>query len=514
MQGFFRELMKRKVIQVAVVYLVVAWVLMQIVDVMFPALGLPEWTISLGAALLIIGFPVALVLSWAYDLSPEGLRRDSGTAAESVSVATDDSSKSVAVLPFADMSPDGDQEYFSDGLTEELLNALAQLRDLRVASRTSSFAFKNNAADVRTVAQKLNVQFVVEGSVRKAGEHLRITAQLIDAESDAHIWSQTYDRDLDDVFAIQDDIAKQIAAALQVKLVPQATPVHGTGNVEAYEYFFRGRSFFNTQGQNNIRQSIEEFRRATELDPAFSRAWAGMALSYAHLVLFFGGDDEVLQAADSASRKAIELDPTIADGHTARIMIAAAKGQFEEADTAFQKAVAIDPANFEAFYQYGRFKIKRGELREALAMFDRAREIDPYDFRAPILSVFLLRKDDPQKARETALVGIHNAELHLEQHPDSARAYILAAGALQYVGQYDKGKQFVESALRIDAASEDTQYNAACFYAQTGHIDEALDCLDKGMHDPEWIENDTDLEPLHGHPRYEELLRKRRSALR
>jgi len=514
MQGFFRELMKRKVIQAAVVYLVVAWVLMQIVDVMFPALGLPDWTITLAAALLIIGFPVALVLSWAYDLSPGGLRRESEVSETEAPAEAEDARKSVAVLAFADMSPDKDQEYFSDGLTEELLNALAQMNDLRVSSRTSSFAFKKSTDSIRTVAEQLDVQFIVEGSVRKAGDRLRITAQLIDAAKDNHVWSQTYDRDLDDIFAIQDDIARKIAQALRVTLAPQSLPAQGTADVEAYQHFLRGRSYFNMQGQKKIKSAIAEYQRATEIDPDFSRAWAGLALAYSYLVLFFGGGEEGLAAADAASQKAIALDPESADGYTARIMIAGAKAEHAEADAAFEKAVELDAESFEAYYQYGRYKIKRGDLPRALELFRRAWNIDPYDFRTPILCVWLYRdQGDEEKATEAAHTGIRNAEIHIEQNPDSARAYILAAGALRHIGEIDKGRQYIESALRIDPHSEDTHYNAACFYAQNGETERALDCLEKGMHDPEWIENDTDLISLRGHPRYEELMRKRRAAL-
>ena len=328
--------------------------------------------------------------------------------------------------------------------------------------------------------------------------------------SDTHLWSQTYDRDLDDVFAIQDDIARQITAALEVKLLPQAMPDKGTENIEAYEYFFRGRSYFNRQGQKNLHQSVKMFEQAIERDPGFSRAWAALALARASFVLFFNGDSEELAAADAASRKAIELDPTIADGFTARIMVAGARSDYDEADAAFRKAVTLDPDNFEAHYHYGRHLIKRGDLQQAVTMFNKAREIDPYDFRAPILCMAILRDQDQQQALQAARDGIRNAEIHLEQHPDNARAYMLTAGALHLVGEEDRARLFIESALRIDADSEDTQYNAACFYARSGETDKALDCLERGMHDPDWIEHDADLDSLREHPRFKELLRQRR----
>ena len=246
----------------------------------------------------------------------------------------------------------------------------------------------------------------------------------------------------------------------------------GTGNIEAYEYFFRGRSYYNRQGQKNIRKAIEMFERA------------------------------------------IALDPDIADGHTARIMVAGAKSQYAEADAAFSKAVEIDPKNFEAYYQYGRHKVKRGDLQHALAMFERAHAIDPYDFQTPILVMGILRSQDERKALAAAREGVRAAQVHLEQHPDNARAYVLAAGALQYLGEHDKAKRFVETALRIGPESQDTQYNAACFFARAGEADKALDCLERGMHDPDWIENDSDLDAIRDHPRYRQLIEQRGATMK
>ena len=293
MKAFLAELKDRKVIRVAIVYLVAAWLIMQVADVMFPALGLPEWSITLVAALLIIGFPVALILSWAYEVGPDGIRRDErGKEDEPASI----DKKSVGVLPFVDMSPGKDQEYLSDGLTEELLNVLAQLPGLRVSSRTSSFSLKNANADIRTLAERLETAFVVEGSVRKAGERLRITTQLIEAASDTHLWSQTYDRELDDVFAIQNDIARQIAKVLQIRLLPDSLPSPTTDDVEAYEYFLRGRSFFIRLGYQNVCNAIDMFEKATITDPEFARAWAGLALGHACRVLMFDSDPADIQA--------------------------------------------------------------------------------------------------------------------------------------------------------------------------------------------------------------------------
>ncbi len=237
-----------------------------------------------------------------------------------------------------------------------------------------------------------------------------------------------------------------------------------------------------------------------------------MALSIAYIVMYFNGDSGLMATADAASRKAVELDPGIADGYTARIMVAGAKSQYDEAEAAFQKAVELDPSNFEAYYQYARYKFERGDREKAVQMFERARTINPYDFQTPLLMMTILRTEDKQKTLEVARDGVRAAEAHLEQHPDSSRAYILAAGALRLLAEEDKAVQFVESALRIDPESEDTHYNAACFYAVGGDTEKALEHLERGTQDLDWMENDTDLDSIRDHPRFLELLEKRRPA--
>lgn len=511
MKAFLTELKDRKVFRVAIVYLVAGWLVMQIADVMFPALGLPQWSVTLVAALLIVGFPVALALSWAYEAGPGGIHRD--TRADDKSTASVDS-KSVGVLPFADMSPGKDQEYFSDGLTEELLNVLAQLPGLRVCSRTSSFSLKNANADIRTVAERLRTAYVVEGSVRKAGDNLRITAQLIEAASDTHLWSQTYDRELDDVFAIQDDIARQIARVLQVKLLPDSLPSPTTDDVEAYAYFLRGRGFFNRLGFENIHNAIDMFEKATIADPEFARAWAGLALAHAYNVLLHGAGAADMQAADEASSRAIALNPKLADGYVARIMVCAAGALEKEAEAAFRKAVELDPENFEAYYQYGRYMYKRGRFERVAELWERAREIDPGDFQVPSISIAVYDKlGDKDKMLQAAKDGARAASAYVEQHPDNARAWMLGANSFLQLGEKDKALQFAKAALEADPHSEDTLYNGACLYARAGEIETALDCLERAIKfiDTEWMDNDSDLDPLRGEPRFQALMARLRS---
>ncbi|MGB5526177.1 MAG: adenylyl cyclase, partial [Gemmatimonadota bacterium] len=274
---FARELSRRKVVRVAMLYGVVAWVLIQLADVIFPALALPDWTIRLFVILAIMGLPLALLLSWFFDLTPDGVTRTesldeastppgSGASPQAAPVVgAAPSEKSIAVLPFVDMSESGDSEYFSDGVTEEILNALTRVRHLHVASRTSAFAFKGKDLDIRTMADELNVATILEGSVRKAGTRLRITAQLINAADGYHLWSETYDRELADVFEVQDEIARSIVEALKVQLDMRATPhlvTQATRNMDAYTLYLKGRYVYNKFRREDLGQSLSFYEQA------------------------------------------------------------------------------------------------------------------------------------------------------------------------------------------------------------------------------------------------------------
>ena len=282
--SFFAELKRRNVFKVAIAYAIVAWLIAQVIAVVHNPLHLPEWFDTAVIVFLIIGFPVALLFTWAFELTPEGVQRtgklsESTTAAAGDITATAPAEQSIAVLPFADMSPDKDQEYFSDGISEELLNSLARIPDLQVRGRTSSFYFKGRNEDLRTISEMLKVEHIIEGSVRKASDQVRITVQLINARTDTHLWSKTYDRDLKDIFAVQEDIAHSIADALEVTLgMGKLGRMQGmTRNVAAYEDYLTGRSQIRYLDRESYLRAIEHLERAVSLDPDFGMAWGVLA---------------------------------------------------------------------------------------------------------------------------------------------------------------------------------------------------------------------------------------------
>jgi len=477
MRKFLEEIQRRNVTKVALVYIIAGWLTMQVVDVMFPALKLPEWLVSAVAAFILIGFPFAVIFAWAFEMTPEGIKREKDVdRSESITPQTGnklnraamiilviavgfllldkfvlqlgqdpapaaevvaETKPSIAVLPFVNMSGDKDNEYFSDGLSEELLNLLAKIPRLHVAGRTSSFQFKNTNEDLRVIGEQLNVTSVLEGSVRKSGTKLRITAQLIDTENGYHLWSETYDRDLTDIFAVQDEIASNVVSALKVTLLGDETVTvnRGTENIDAYNEVLKGSFFLNYLTRDNLDKAFAAFQKATELDPKFARAWTGLALTEYNRVAgiagssggnFRAGFDRIRAYATKAidlepdnieayiaktmvaqgadwdlagalvfSQKAVELNPNDSEalgwlGNSAFFM-----NDFDASIGAYERAVGLDPLDITSIRQLGDTHAAAGNIDEALASFNRVLELSPGSARVNgrIASVYMLQND-------------------------------------------------------------------------------------------------------------------------
>ncbi len=379
LKEFLRELRRRGVFPVVAAYAVVAWFLLQIGEVTFEPLGLPPWAMRGLIALAVIGFPVAFAFAWVFDITPGGIRRDRSWLRER-SVLGERSS--IAVLPFADMSKERDQGYFCEGIAEEVLNALTRLGQIRVVSRTSSFRYAGSDRGAREIGEELGVETLLTGSVRKSDRRLRVTAELVDVASGSHLWSQRFDREREDIFAIQDEIAMQIAQLLLETITPQQASVIKTtasDDVEAYEYYLRGRHFANRLRRTELQFAIQMFRQATELDPGFAAAWAGYADSHAFLVIYADPHESHCAEADFASRRALELAPDLAEAHASRGLACLVKEDFEAAEGHFREAQRINPRLFEAHYYFARTKFHQGELEAAAALFLRAAEVNPKD---------------------------------------------------------------------------------------------------------------------------------------
>jgi serine/threonine protein kinase/Flp pilus assembly protein TadD len=449
-------------------------------------------------------------------LGSGGNATSSAGAATTVVTAQHAAVRSIAVLPFADMSPQKDQDYFCEGIAEEIINALTKIQALQVASRSSAFAYKGKNQDIRQVGEQLSVAAVLEGSVRKAGARIRITAQLINVADGYHLWSERYDRDLEDVFAVQDEIAENIVKALRLVLTEEekrAIEKPRTENVQAYEYYLRGRQFFHQFREKSNQFARRMFARAIEIDPGFALAYAGTADCSSFLYIWWDPSEANLEQADTASRKALELAPQMAEAHASRGLALTLSKRYDEAYAEFETAIQLDPKLFEAHYFYGRASFERGRHAQAAQAFERAAAVRPEDYQTPSLLALaydaLGRKEESEAARRRAVRII---EQYLELNPGDPRALYLGAIDLCYLGDRQRSRDWTDRALSVDPDDAAVLYNVACAYTQLGLEDKALDCLEKaalnGAGHRAWIENDPDLNAIRDHPRFKAILEK------
>ena len=436
-----------------------------------------------------------------------------GNAATTV---TPQAAKSIAVLPFADMSPQKDQDYFCEGIAEEIINALSKIEALQVASRTSTFTFKGKSEDVGEIGKKLKVATVLEGSVRKAGNKLRVTAQLVNVANGFQLWSERYDRELEDVFAIQDEIADNIVKALRVVLSEdekRALEKLPTANVQAYDYYLRGRQLFHQFRRTSIQFARRMFERSMEIDPGYAIAYAGAADCSSFLYMYWDGSRANLEGADNHSRKALELGPELAEAHASRGLALSLSKRYDEAEREFATALRLNPKHFEAHYFFGRALFQQGRYAEAVAHYEEASRIRPEDYQTALLVVPSLRSlGRVAEAEATQRRGVQLAERQLELSPDDVRALYLSAGALMQLGERERALEWAGKALVLDPEDSGVLYNVGCVYALGGQSDQALGCLEKavqnGFGHRAWLENDSDFDSIRGEARFAALLEK------
>jgi adenylate cyclase len=423
---------------------------------------------------------------------------------------------SIAVLPFINMSADKDQEYFCDGIAEDILNDLTSIEGLHVVARTSSFAFKGENRDIREIGMKLEAHTIVEGSVRKAGNRLRITTQIVNVADGYHLWSERYDRELEDVFAIQEEIAKNIVRALKIKLSTREKSVLGkvkTQDVQAYDFYLRGREFFHQERRKNIHYAAEMFTRAIKKDPDYALAYAGLADCYSFLFIYFEKKQENIEQSVAASKKAIELDPELAEAHAAHGLAVSLSMQYDEAEKEFDKAIKLNPKLYEAYYFYARTCRQRGKIEKAVLLFKKAGEVRPEDYQAAVfLATAYKDLNLHAEAENAAHRAIELVEKHLRFNPDDARALYLGGLIHMALGEVEKAINWAERAHVIDPDDPGVLYNLTCIYSLAGKIELALDCFEiaiqSGFASREWIENDLDLDPIRNQPRFQKALKE------
>jgi TolB-like protein len=577
LDNFFVELKRRNVIRMAGLYLVGAWLLIQVASTVLPTFDVPTWAIRGLIIIVALGFIPTLIVSWVFEMTPEGLKRDqevppeqsiapqtarrmdrmiiavlvlalayfaldkfvlgprrAGAPNESSSSAIN--SQSIAVLPFVNMSSDKEQEYFSDGLSEELLNQLAQIPQLRVIARTSSFSFKDKEVDVATIAKALNVANVLEGSVRKSANTLRVTAQLIRASDSSHLWSQTYDRDRTDIFKVQDEIAADVVAALKVKLLPtQELPkAPRTNNPEAYQQYLQGRYYLNRFSIADFEKARVFLERAAELDPKFPLAWAALSqvwnleTGWSDKLTRAEFDAGVVRAKDAADR-ALKLDPDLPEALTARfaiqfyfdfdwkggaetirraqalapsdplVLISAAQvaaifGDYARGVDLARRAVALDPVNAQVRVYLGNALLQARKSAESRTEYERVAELNP---------------STPWAYAGGGMVDLFegkNAEaLAAAEHETTEFArLVVSAVALWNLGRKEESDAALATLIKDDA--DVGAFQIAEVYSGRGDKDNAFLWLDRArrQQDPglAYYPNDPLLDPLRSDPRW------------
>ena len=420
----------------------------------------------------------------------------------------------VAILPFADMSPEKNQDYFCEGTAEEIIDALCAVTGLHVASRSASFQLKNRAVDAREVGRLLNVHAFLEGSVRKSDDRLRITAQLIDVGHGGHLWSQSFDRKVEDIFSVQEDIARHVVAAMCVNLLDADSSRlkrRGTRNAAAYELYLRGRQLLNKEKEAENRAAVEVFREAIRLDPNFADAHAGLADVLTQLLRQRVIPSELSADALAASQRAVELAPDLADAYVARGNALLMHGEADEAQRAFERATALDPRNFYAHYWFAKFWVARAQHALAVKHYELAFEIQPDDYRPIVLSIQEYQAINDKAGEQNALRRawpVLERRLALDPHDSYASDH--GAGVLMLLGRRDEANRLLDRAIALRPDDYRTLYTAACTAALGGEYDRALDFLDRavgtGRGDRIWLLNDNDLAPLREHPRFKQIV--------
>jgi TolB-like protein/lipoprotein NlpI len=578
--NFFAELKRRNVYKVAVAYAVVGWVIAQIATQIFPFLEIPNWIVRLVIVLIAIGFPIALVIAWAFEATPEGIKRTEDVdlvasarqprkrtwifvvivgAAFSVGLffigrytgrntdgASELPAKSIAVLPFDNLSRDPDNAFFAEGVQDEILTRLAKVADLKVIARTSTKKFKSAPDDLRDVAKQLGVANILEGSVQKANDQVRVNVQLINALTNAHLWAEIYDRKLSDIFVVQSDIAKTVADTLQAKLTgseKQMIAAQPTSNTEAYELYHKGKSLWEKRSGDNIPKAIAFYEQAIARDPNYALAYAGLSSAYI-LSPFYAGADrrDTSPKAKEAALKALRLDPNLAEAHLAlgkvlffsEIDLAgamreykraielkpndagahhwfgndtlAALGQFEEAIAEGKRAVELDPLSIvinadlgATFYYARRYDESVRQLRKTL-------EIDPTSFYAHYSLGFVLQVTGDLSG---AIAEYEKAK----QVGDNPLVSTLCAAAKAQAGDKDAAQRMLSDLDKISQHREVLGYWRALLYLSLNNKDEALRGLEQSFAERDgsninWIKVDPLLDSLHGDPRFEALVQK------
>jgi adenylate cyclase len=421
----------------------------------------------------------------------------------------------ICVLPFSNMSGDLEQEYFSDGISEDIITDLSKVSSLAVVSRNTAFTFKGKSIDLTSLARQLKVQYVLEGSVRRAGGRVRITAQLIEAASDNHVWAERYDRDLNDIFALQDEISQAIVKALRLRLLPEekkAIEQRGTTNLDAYNLYLMARHHYTGGIHSDIRKNdtvIRLCRRAIDLDPGYARAWALMATSQRYRLGISGQGDN----GDAAATRALELDATLAEAHAAKAGILAAEGSYDAAQAEITMALRLDPESVDVLKEAGRLSFLRHRVPEAIGHWEKVFALAEMDFATGgLLITAYTALGDTASVQRVARATLARAEKIIAVDGDNGSAMAAMFSCLLYLDETERAREWARRAMLIDPDNLMMRYNLACdLVVNLRDFDLALEmlgpyCSNTGREQLAWLKTDTDLDPIRGDARFQAMV--------
>jgi len=414
---------------------------------------------------------------------------------------------SLAVLRFRDLSQNQEQTYFSDGLTEELINVLSASPLLEISSRTTIFSFTYSGKKALSFAKKLDVDYFVHGNVNKKQNRTLVYVELVEVKSAIKLWSKNYDLAANAIFDIQNDIYNNIADTLEIQLNLENDKDSLTSDPRAYDFYLRGRAFFTNRGIENTQYAIQMFTIASRIDPNFIRAWTDLAETYALQAMYYDGGAHSRKKSKEIAAKVLLLAPQRGETYVALGMAHLSNKEFALAAERFEKAIELDSDLFAAYHNYARTHYHQGNFKQAIFYFEKAADVDPTDFESYSLAAPLYTAlGNESGAKRAYQLGITRIEKYIKEHPDNQRSYQLGAIALLKLGKLEKANDWAKQALSIAPDDPATLYNIACFYAQAGKLDQALDCLEHSITSRSWIENDPELEPLRSSPRYHKIL--------
>ena len=491
------ETLRRRIPQVMGVYLAAGWGLIESSGwaVERFGLGIPLDTVAL--VILAAFLPPAMWITWRIGDAELGPR------------PVDAPPRSVAVLPFESPGNDPEADILGFGIADQILTDLTRVGDLKVVARTSSFAFKGITEDIRRIGRKLGARAVLEGSVQRSGDRLRVSTQLVSADNGYQLWSERYDRTVEDLFEIEDEIAANVARVLNAVLREherRAITKVPTREVEAMEYYLRGRRFLFQTRRRSLEFAREMFQRAIDVDGDFALAYAGLADVAALLAMYFPSAVSDLEEAAAAAGQALELDPELAEAHAALGAVQFVSGDVPAAEKAFKRAVELDPRLFEAYYFHARACFQAGRFQEAADLYREATRVREDYASSFFLAQSLEAMKREEEAREAYREALGVAQRHMDLNPDDPRAATMRAVSLCRIGRVEEGLRWAERALELDQEDAGVRYNAACLYALAGQPEQALDRLEEavsvGFGNRDWLAKDPDLEPLRDDPRF------------